>query len=257
VEGSEQLAVLVVGAAGRMGAWAVELLQRTPGFRVAAEVRRGDDLAAVARECGARVGLDLTVAGLGAEHARTMLEQGLRPVVGTSGVTPDEVEALDAGARERGLGGLVVPNFCLGVAALQRAALDAARLFPAAEIVETHRAEKRDAPSGTALDLARRIAAARASAQSAPVRDAGARPDAEPTARGEGRQGVRIHSLRLPGVLARHEVVFAGPGERLVLTHEATERAAFGPGLLLALRYAGEAVGVGCGLELALDAAPS
>lgn len=258
---ARELRVLVVGAGGRMGAWAVRLLRDTPGFRVVAEVGGGDDLAAVAGECGAAVGLELTVAGLGARHARTLLEAGVRPVVGTSGVTSEEVEQLDLLARERGLGGLVVPNFCLGVALLNRAAVEAARVLPSVEIVETHHPEKRDAPSGTALDTARRIAAARPD-ENDPGYDSANEPDDDsedergpepaPPARGHARAGVPIHSLRLPGVLARHEVHFGAPGERLVLTHEATDRRAFGPGLLLALRHALTAKGVACGLEAAL-----
>jgi 4-hydroxy-tetrahydrodipicolinate reductase len=98
-----------------MGAFATDLLSRTNGFELVATVRRGDDLARVLRESRAEVALDVTRAGLGYEHALVMLQSGVRPLVGTSGVTLEENRALDERAREVGLGGLVVPNFSLGM----------------------------------------------------------------------------------------------------------------------------------------------
>lgn len=228
-------AVAVVGAHGRFGSFASDLLRRTPGWRVAAEIERGDDLEASLRRSGAELGLDLTVAGLGCEHGLAMLACGLRPVIGTSGVSLEENARLDAAAREAGLGGLVVPNFCLGLVLLQRAALEAVRWMPAVEIVEAHGPHKVDAPSGTARDTAERLEAAR----------------------GGAHGPVPIHSLRLPGVVARHEVCFGAEREQLSIRHEALGPEAFGPGLLLALEHAATARGVGRGLELALEEVPS
>jgi 4-hydroxy-tetrahydrodipicolinate reductase len=151
---SVPLRVAVVGARGRMGAFVCELLRKSAGFELVAELGREHDLGLVLRECAARLALDLTVAGQGAVHGRRMLEAGVRPVIGTSGVTRAEAAELDALARARALGGIVVPNFSLGMACLNRAAEELARTFPAVSIVERHHERKKDAPSGTARDTA-------------------------------------------------------------------------------------------------------
>jgi hypothetical protein len=121
VSAPETLAVAIVGPDGRMGSFARRLIAETPGFELRAEIRRGEELADALRKSRATVALDVTRAGLGFEHAATMLASGVRPLVGTSGVTPAENAHLDAMARELGLGGLVVPNFSLGMWLLQRA----------------------------------------------------------------------------------------------------------------------------------------
>lgn len=226
---SPELSVVVVGASGRMGTFARGLLGETPGFHVAACLDRGDDLAAGLAAADAVLALDLTVAGRGHAHGVAMLEAGLRPVIGTSGVQPEEVEDLDRRARERGLGGLVVPNFSLGMHLLQNAAVEAARHLGSAEIIEMHHTRKQDAPSGTALDTARRLAG--------PL----------------GGADVPIHSVRLPGLYAHQEVLLSGPGETLTLRHDMQGPAAFGPGILAALRWAATAEGVASGIGRALE----
>ena len=220
--------VLVIGAAGRMGRHACALLESQAGFHVLQRMGRAECTADRIQECGADVGLDLTTAGVGALHGRWMLEAGTRPVIGTSGVDSAQNDELDALARELGLGGLVVPNFSLGIWLLQRAALDAARHFPDAELIEMHHPAKRDAPSGTALDTVQRMAAARGA------------PDAS---------DIPVHSLRLPGVLANQEVIFGGPGEVLRITHETFSLDVYSRGILAALRHVRQARGVARGLD--------
>ena len=219
--------VAVIGAHGRLGRFACERLDAHPEFEVAARLGKDDDLAARLADTDAPLGLDLTVAGLGARHATLMLENGLRPVVGTSGVTPEEADALDRLARERDLGGLVVPNFSLGVCLQQKLAREVAEHFPNVEIIESHHAGKKDAPSGTALDTERRLR--EVTGKEAPV-----------------------HSVRLPGLYSNQEVVFGNDGEVLRLIHETYSLEAFGPGIELALRHAATAEGVAVGLEHAL-----
>jgi 4-hydroxy-tetrahydrodipicolinate reductase len=226
------LPVVVVGASGRMGRHAVGLLNESDGFRVVARLGRGECTTARLASCGAHLGLDLTAAGLGAEHGALMLEAGLRPVIGTSGVSIEQGNGLDAMARELELGGLVVPNFSLGVWLQQRAAEEASRYFLQAEIIERHGPHKIDAPSGTALDTAERIAQARGS---------------------DSASEVPIHSLRLPGVLSNQEVAFGGRGEVLRLVHETYDQSCFSAGILSALRYASTAQGVGRGIGLAFE----
>jgi len=213
----------VVGAEGRMGRFACEV---TGGaYELVARIGREDDLAHELRASRAQLALDVTVAGLGYEHGRTMLSCGVRPLIGTSGVEESEVRELDGLARELDLGGLVVANFSLGMWVLQRLALDAARYFSACEIIEEHHADKRDAPSGTALDTARRL-------------------------RATGAGEVPIHAVRLPGLHATQTVQFGGTGEVLRLRHEALGVEAYERGLLAALAYVRGATGVTSGLDV-------
>jgi 4-hydroxy-tetrahydrodipicolinate reductase len=247
-----KLRVAVVGASGRLGAFAARLFESHPRFELVARWDRGDDWRQLAKHCGASVAFEATRAGQGFEHARALLEAGVRPVVATSGVDPAQVGELDALARKLGLGGVVVPNFSLGAWLMQRAAELAAPHFAQAEIVEAHHTRKADSPSGTAADTARRIAAARERAQAAPLAPHG-RGQA---ARGELRDGVALHSLRLDGVYARQEVLFSGVGELLAIRHEMGGPEAFAPGIELATLFAARASGVHLGLDAVLDAPP-
>jgi len=223
------LTIAVVGARGRLGAFAVMHYNRTVGLSVVAQVHRGEDLRTVLHTTRPAVMLDVTEAGLGAMHARVALECGVRPLIGTSGVTPAQASDLDAYARELRLGGLIVPNFSLGMVLLQRAAEAIIPHMGQCEILELHHDRKKDAPSGTATDTARRLAAKRG--------------DASP---------IPIHSVRLPGHYAHQEVLFGAPGETLRLRHDMSSPEAFGPGLVAAARYCHTAVGVAVGLRHAL-----
>jgi 4-hydroxy-tetrahydrodipicolinate reductase len=224
--------VVIVGASGRMGQFASRLIENSAEFELALRVGSDGDLVELLGNHRAALALDVTHAGLGFEHGMAMLELGLRPVIGTSGVTPEEVAQLDAFARAQNLGGMVVPNFSLGMAALQAAAKSiGAEHFEAVEIIEMHHPAKHDAPSATALETARQI---------------------EECRQPHNADRVAIHSLRLPGVQARQELVFGAPGERLSLCHEVVSREAYGPGILKALRFASKADGVFHGLAAAL-----
>jgi 4-hydroxy-tetrahydrodipicolinate reductase len=222
--------ILLVGADGRMGRFTKALIAAESDLRVVGGVGRGDDLDAKLRELRPSVAVDFTLAGRGARHAHTMLARGVRPLIGTSGVTPEEVAELDRAARECSLGGLVVPNFCLGIVLQQRFALEAARHFTSIEIVEEHHTKKKDAPSGTSLDTARRLA----------------------DQRGVPPASIPIHAVRLTGLYANQAVLLSGPGEVLRLEHQTYGLEAFGPGILAALRYLPRAAGIKVGLEHAL-----
>jgi len=226
-----RLPVAVVGARGRLGTLACELLAAAPDLELVARLSTRDTLERALPASGARVVFECTRAGLGYEHARRILALGLRPVVGTSGVSIEETRALDEDARARELGGIVVPNFSLGMWLLQRAALEAAHYFPRCEIVELHHEQKLDAPSGTALDTAERL------------REASPHGHAPP-----------IHSVRLPGLYAEQLVLFGAAGETYTLRHDMSSPAAFGPGILRCVRYAATARGVARGLDAALEA---
>lgn len=224
--------VAIIGSSGRMGRFATELLASSTEFEVVARIEREHDLKAVVTETRAAIALDVTHAGLGFEHGRILLENGVRPLIGTSGVTLEETARLDALARARSLGGLVVPNFSLGMCLLQRAALDAARSFSRCEIIEMHHDKKRDAPSGTALDTAERLRAVEKSRLA----------------------DVPIHSVRLPGMYAHQLVVFGATGETYTLRHDMSGPEGFADGIQVALRYVATALGVARGLSVALEA---
>jgi hypothetical protein len=134
-------------------------------------------------------------------------------------------------------------NFALGAALLERFAVEAARHFDAVELIELHHDGKLDAPSGTAIAIADRIAAARSGVPVAPAGD-----DTHPGARGADVEGIRVHSVRLPGALAHHEAIFGGPGQTLTIRHDTTDRSCYLPGVLLAIRSVAGRPGLTVGL---------
>jgi len=207
--------VALLGSGGRMGRLTQELVGAADDLELVLAARSDADVPAALAECGADVGVDFTVAGLGAAHGTLMLEHGLRPLIGTSGVTPEEDTALDALARERGLGGLVVPNFCLGVWLQQELSRVAAEHMGSIEIVEEHHASKVDAPSGTAADTAAQLA----------------------QVRGVSPAEIPVHSVRLKGLYSNQSVLFGSPGEVLRIRHEVFGLEAFGPGILAGIRH--------------------
>jgi 4-hydroxy-tetrahydrodipicolinate reductase len=142
---------------------------------------------------------------------------------------------------------IVAPNFALGAVLMQRFAAEAARFFPAAEVIELHHDGKADAPSGTALATARRIARERTADYLG--------PEAESVtgARGGNVEGVRVHSVRLPGLVAHQEVILGAPGQTLTIRHDSMDRASFMPGVLLAIKAVGSRPGLTVGLEPLLD----
>lgn len=223
------LKVAVIGASGRLGSFACARIEADARFELVGRFASADDWPSGLARGSAQVVLEATRAGLGFEHARSLLELGRRIVVATSGVSPEQAQDLDALARKRRLGGIVVPNFSLGALLLARVAVQLAPHFPGVEIIELHHERKRDAPSATARETARRLEQAR-----------------------PGRPSVPIHSVRLPGLYAHQEVLFGGAGETLCLRHDMSGPQAFGPGLDAALLFAAGATGVAFGLEAAL-----
>lgn len=155
--------------------------------------------------------VDFTAPSAAGGHALLAVQRGVRPVVGTTGIPQEQLARLEAECTQRGLGGAVIPNFSFGIMLLIRFAQQAAEIYPNVEIVEKHHQTKVDAPSGTAIRLANRL-------------------------EGAGAGKVAIHSVRLPGLVAHHELIFGGTGETLTLKHDTISRASFGPGVVLAVR---------------------
>jgi 4-hydroxy-tetrahydrodipicolinate reductase len=236
----------VVGSRGRVGSRIVWGIDAADDLELVGSVDLGDDLVRVIETCKPEVAVEFTVPGAVFQNTCLLLEWGVHTVVGTTGLTDDQLTKLDAVARKRRVGCLVAPNFALGAVLMMRFAEEAARHFPWVEVVERHHEQKLDAPSGTARETAARIAAARGAEQT-PSGPEG-ETESAPGARGGRVSDVPVHSLRLPGSMAHQEVWFGGPGETLVIRHDAIDREVFVPGVLLAVRRIRERIGLLRGL---------
>jgi 4-hydroxy-tetrahydrodipicolinate reductase len=211
-----------------------------------AAVDAGEDRAPLA--AAARVMVDFTQPDQVLDNVRFCVEHDIACVVGTSGFDAGKLDSVrELLAGKPGLGVLVAPNFGVGAVLAMHFARLAAPFFRSAEVIEMHHAGKLDAPSGTAAHTASLIAAARAEAGSADM------PDATTTeragARGTEVDGVRVHSLRMAGLVAHQEVLFGTEGETLSIRHDSLDRKSFMPGVLLGIRYVVDHPGLTVGLE--------
>ncbi|MDR7417588.1 MAG: 4-hydroxy-tetrahydrodipicolinate reductase [Armatimonadota bacterium] len=261
----DAIRVAVSGAAGRMGRTVVRTIARERDLRLVAALDLGHVAGQDAGEvAGAgRLGVAVTTefaalvaagpevlvefaTGRGVvDHARTAIEAGIRPVVGSTGLTARDIDDLTALAAQHRVGAIIAPNFAIGAVLMMEFARTAARFLPHVEIVELHHDRKRDAPSGTAVKTARLVAEARGAAPAPPV----AEEEMVPGARGGTSEGVRVHSVRLPGLNAHQEVIFGGPGQTLTIRHDSLSEESFMPGLLLAVRRVRDLQGLVYGLE--------
>jgi 4-hydroxy-tetrahydrodipicolinate reductase len=214
------------------------------GVTIAAEV---DALAAA----GAEVAVDFTHAAAARENLRWCAAHGVHGVVGTTGLSVEDLAELEKLFGAGGANAVVAPNFAIGAVLMMRLAALAAPWMDTVEIIELHHDKKVDAPSGTALLTAARLAEARDSWGEDPTRTevlSGARG-------GAGPAGIRVHSVRLRGLVAHQEVLFGTTGQSLSIRHDSYDRSSFMPGLLLAVRQVGDRPGLTVGLEplLGLD----
>ena len=241
----------VLGARGRVGTEVCKAVDAAEDMELVAMVDAGDWMFNVA-DAGAEVVVDFTHPDVVMDNVRFCVDQGIHAVVGTTGFT----EARLAQVREwlvpkPDLGVLIAPNFAIGAILLMRFAEMAARFYESAEIVELHHPRKADAPSGTASRTAALIAAARGEAGLDPPPDATTR--ALPGARGADVEGVRVHSIRLTGLVAHQEVLLGTVGETLTIRHDSLDRSSFMPGVLLGVRSVLDHPGLTVGLEPLLD----
>jgi 4-hydroxy-tetrahydrodipicolinate reductase len=248
---TEQLAVAVLGANGRMGAEAVKAVESAPDMKLVAALGRGDSLATLLSS-GARYVVDLTVPESTEANVRFAVENGMHAVVGTTGWDAGRLENLSSLlAGHQGVGVLIAPNFALGSVLASAFAAKASKYFESVEIIELHHPDKVDAPSGTAVRTAQLIAAERVAAGVEPSPDATTSELAG--ARGCDVDGVRVHSVRLRGLVAHQEVLLGGPGEQLTFRHDSFDRASFMPGVLLGVRNVAHHPGLTVGLDGYLD----
>ena len=231
-----------------MGTLACKTIQEHPEFQLVGQLGRMDSLQAAIAETKADIVIDLTSADSVYANTLTIIEQGAHPIIGTSGLLDEQIHALHQRCEEKGLGGVIVPNFSISALLMMRFAADAARLLPDVEIIEAHHPGKLDAPSGTAIKTATLIAAARQNTKNKlPLKEL------LPGARGATLHDVHIHSLRLPGILARQQVIFGNTGETLSITHDTIDRTSFMPGLVLACQQVPLLKTLYYGLEHLLD----
>lgn len=167
------------------------------------------------------------------DNIRSAIAYGIRPVVGTTGLSPTQIYDLTEFADKASTGCLLIPNFSIGMVLLQQAAIQAAQHFDHVEIIELHHNQKADAPSGTAIQTAQMLAEIGKAYNQASVEET----EKLPGARGSlAKDGIRIHSIRLPGLIAHQEVIFGAAGQVYTLRHDTSDRACYMPGVLLAIR---------------------
>jgi 4-hydroxy-tetrahydrodipicolinate reductase len=196
--------------------------------------------------------IDYTTPAAAKRNTLAAIDRRVHVVIGTSGLTDEDYAAIDAAARSRQVGVLAAGNFAISSVLLQHFALIAARYLPSWEILDYAKAEKTDAPSGTARELAYRLATVRAPAVGVPIADTQGAPEA----RGTTLNGTQIHSIRLPGYVIGVEVLFGKPDETLSLRFAAGSGAEpYVDGTLLAVRKVGGLVGLRRGLDQILDLA--
>ncbi|MEZ0449255.1 4-hydroxy-tetrahydrodipicolinate reductase [Cellulomonas sp. ICMP 17802] len=250
---SERIRVAVLGAAGRMGSTVVAAVEGAPDLELVAALDADGDLQAVV-DAGAQVAVDFTVPSATEGNVHALVDAGVHLVVGTTGWTDESLARVHDHLADRpGVGVVVAPNFALGAVLAMAFAARAARWFESAEVIELHHPDKVDAPSGTARHTASAIATARAAAGLGPTPDATSQ--ALDGARGADVDGVRVHSVRLRGLVAHEEILLGNPGEQLTIRHDSFDRVSFMPGVLLAVRRVGSRPGLTVGLEHLLDLA--
>ena len=256
------LRLAVCGAAGRMGGQVVQALHAEAGLETVGLIDPADIPAALVDQFapGAVTGsdagqvfdaakpdvvVDFTTASAAERSIHAALDRGISPVVGTTGLSDQAIDQIWRKCREKKIGAFIAPNFALGAVMLMRLCEVAAPFFDHVEIVELHHDRKLDAPSGTALQTARMIVSARGR----PATDVPTEKFTVQGVRGGDYQGVKIHSVRLPGLVAHQEVLFGGLGQTLSLRHDSTSRDSFMPGVMMAVRRVRSLDGLVVGLD--------
>ncbi len=261
--------VAVTGAAGNMGKEVLRSVCAEPELALAAAIdSKGDgsdagltaglgpvgvpleaDLAAVLQRTRPDVMIDFTSPHSVLRNIETAFSLGVRPVVGTTGITEADLEKIRGWSDRAGLPAVIAPNFAIGAVLMMLFAARAARYLPEAEIIELHHEKKIDAPSGTAIKTAEMIIKARGDTTRRAVDEL----EKVKGARGGEMEGVRLHSVRLPGFVAHQEVIFGGLGQSLTIRHDSFSRTSFMPGVIMAVKAVISQRGVVYGLENLLD----
>ncbi|UTR14655.1 4-hydroxy-tetrahydrodipicolinate reductase [Salipaludibacillus sp. LMS25] len=261
--------IVIAGPRGNMGKEAVKMVTKELGFRLTAVVDRKyngfqmkdveemedldvpvfEDMAECFQQVTCDVLVDLTSPESGKKHMLIAFDYGVRPVVGTTGFTEEDIKELSQIAEEKELGAIIAPNFAIGAILLMKFSQQAAKYLSDVEIIEQHHDRKLDAPSGTAVKTAELISEVRETKQQGHPNET----EQLKGARGANYEGMRIHSVRLPGLVAHQEVIFGGEGQSLKLRHDSFNRASFMPGVKLACETVLSLPGLVYGLEQIID----
>lgn len=261
-----KITVAVNGALGNMGREVVRTVYADPELELVAAIDLGGktggdigeiaglgtigmpistELAAVLKQVKPDVLVDFTSPYTVMQNIETALAAKVRLVVGTTGITKTDLEKIKAWSEKYATSAIIAPNFALGAVLMMVFAAQAARYLPEAEIIELHHPEKIDAPSGTAIKTAEMILQSRGHSSRQTV----AELEKVKGARGGSMDGVRLHSVRLPGLVAHQEVIFGGMGQTLTIRHDSLSRDSFMPGVVLAVKEVMNRDGVYHGLE--------
>ncbi|WP_078553298.1 4-hydroxy-tetrahydrodipicolinate reductase [Bacillus alkalicellulosilyticus] len=243
--------IVIAGARGKMGSEAVKMVLETDHFELVAVVDTKNDgktlldiedqpdvkvpifvdIEACFNEFKPDVLIDLTTPKVGKQHMEIAFSHQVRPVVGTTGFTEEDITELRERAEAQRIGAIIAPNFAIGAILMMKFAQVAAKYLPDVEIIEKHHDNKLDAPSGTAVKTAQLISEVREAKQQGHPEE----KEDIAGARGANYEGMRIHSMRLPGLVAHQEVVFGGVGQTLSIKHDSLHRSSFMPGIRLAV----------------------
>ncbi len=260
--------VVVNGACGRMGQAVLKAVQEAEDLKLvgAVDVKAGDDtgllvglpenhilveteLAGALERLKPDVLIDFTRPDVVFGNVMTALDHGVSPVVGTTGLDEQQKKEIEKAALEKNTPAFIAPNFAIGAVLLMLFSRQAAKYLPDVEIIELHHDKKLDAPSGTALQTAEMIAQVR-------EKHGQGNPNEKELltgARGADYEGMRIHSVRLPGYVAHQEVIFGGVGQSLSMRHDSMNRESFMPGVVLAAQKVRSLHGLTVGLDKLMD----
>ena len=257
--------VVVTGALGRMGAEVIRAVHAAPDCHLVGAVdntpgKEGHDVGELlglsaldvavtadlegclcsasqaVRDAGPGKGavmVDFTHPSVVYANTRAAIAYGVHPVIGTTGLSPSQLDDLQSFSEKASIGGAVIPNFSVGMVLLQQAAAAAARFYDHAELTELHHNRKADAPSGTCIKTAELMEDLGKHFNHSEVEE---HESLNGSRGGQRPSGLRLHSLRLPGLVAHQEVMFGSPGETYTLRHDTIDRAAYMPGVLLCVR---------------------
>jgi 4-hydroxy-tetrahydrodipicolinate reductase len=259
-----QIRVLVSGACGRMGREVVKTVLNDEQMNLVGAI----DQMHAGKDIGMMVGgeatgivvennlqqaleryrpdvmVDFTTPATVIDNLRAAIKSGIHAVVGTTGISNDDLEEIAGLCEQYQANALVAPNFAIGALLMMRCAAMAAKYFPQVEIIELHHDQKLDAPSGTSIKTAEMILAGRGEMEIHPVGE-----EKIQGVRGGEMNGIHLHSVRLPGLIAHQEVIFGGEGQTLIIRHDSLSRESFMPGVALAVKKIIENPGLTYGLE--------
>ena len=258
--------VVVHGALGRMGREVINALCADPQMEPVGAVDKrarekhlplpdqsrviplSSNLEALLEQTDPEVLVDFSVAEATLPAVRTAVSHKVNLVIGTTGLSAENLAEIDQLAKTNEVGAIVAPNFALGAVVMIHLAKIAAKFFDHAEIVEMHHEQKIDAPSGTALSTARAMLEARGK----PFLYPQIQKESLGGTRGGELEGIALHSVRLPGLMAHQEVIFGTAGQTLTLRHDTVNRECYMPGVILAIKKVGELKGLTYGLDILL-----